>query len=170
MPSLINRIPVGLLSLLGIKSVGQNPVMMPDSVQPVLDLTRFYTIQISEYIAGTSGTANTVGAWPLSNWQNTTQTELWIVQTASIWRSTGLPAATQYTLRLGVYDVLTGAVVNSSFSATYTVGQIPAVSWCDAESQIVIRPNQALAVLVEGVTLGTAVTFDVYGYMARVAS
>lgn len=40
----INRIPTGLLDLLGIKSLGQNPIDLAPQVIPVLDLVRFYGI------------------------------------------------------------------------------------------------------------------------------
>lgn len=168
MPSLINRIPNGLLSLLGIKSVGQNPSLLSDTVSPTLDLSAFYFTETASFLGGTTNTANLVGAWAPSNWTNTTQTETWVVNTVCSWRSAGLPAATAYKLRLGVYDTLTGFVYASGPQASYVAGDLPAVGWCSQQgSPILLRPNQSIAVLVEGVTLGTAVTFDVYGFVTR---
>jgi len=42
MPQLINRYPLGLLSLLDSKSGGYTPSGLLDVVQPTIDLTRFY--------------------------------------------------------------------------------------------------------------------------------
>jgi hypothetical protein len=52
-PSTINRVPPGLLSLLGIQSTGINPSVLLDSVQPVFDLEQLY-LQASSISEGTS--------------------------------------------------------------------------------------------------------------------
>lgn len=42
MPSRINKVPDGLLDLLDLKALGQNPSVFPDTVQPSIDLFPFY--------------------------------------------------------------------------------------------------------------------------------
>lgn len=42
MPSVIQSVPRGLLSLLGIKSTGVNPARLPDDVLAVVDVTAHY--------------------------------------------------------------------------------------------------------------------------------
>jgi len=46
--ALINRVPVGLLSLLGIRAGGQNPAVLEDQVRPVIDLTALYLASFIE--------------------------------------------------------------------------------------------------------------------------
>lgn len=41
-PAPINRIPVGLLDFLGLKSMGELPRYMVSALQPTIDLFRFY--------------------------------------------------------------------------------------------------------------------------------
>jgi len=42
MPSVINRVPAGLLALLGSKVGGINPALLADQVIPTIDFSRFY--------------------------------------------------------------------------------------------------------------------------------
>lgn len=62
MPSIINRVPPGLLSLLGIQSTGQNPSTLGDTVSPTLDLLPLY-IQANSISEGTSAVISTQGVW-----------------------------------------------------------------------------------------------------------
>jgi len=61
MAQLLNRIPSGLLSLFQIKSLGQNPDRLEDSVRGVVDLTQFYLHNTTLRIAATTqaGVAST---------------------------------------------------------------------------------------------------------------
>jgi len=52
MPSLVNRVPQGLLDLLGIKALGLNPAVFPDTLQAVLDLEYFYLNVDNSYRTG----------------------------------------------------------------------------------------------------------------------
>ena len=58
MPSLIQRIPPGLLSFLGLKSTGQNPNNLSDTVVPVLDLEHLYLAQDLQVSSNTQNVAN----------------------------------------------------------------------------------------------------------------
>lgn len=45
MPSIINRIPPGLLSMLDIKAQGENPKFLSDTVTPGMEFLPFYELQ-----------------------------------------------------------------------------------------------------------------------------
>lgn len=48
MPTQVNRVPPGLLSLLDIKSLGQNPSLLADEISPTLEMGDFYTNAIAQ--------------------------------------------------------------------------------------------------------------------------
>ena len=58
MPALIQRIPPGLLSFLGLKSTGQNPNVLADTVVPTLNLEHLYLAQDLRVSSATQNVAN----------------------------------------------------------------------------------------------------------------
>jgi hypothetical protein len=52
MPSPINQIPQGLLSLLSAKGQGNNPGLILDDVNPVLDVRDMYLVALREQVTG----------------------------------------------------------------------------------------------------------------------
>lgn len=66
MPSLVNRVPPGLLSLLGIKAGGQNPSILPDVLTPTLELMELYSSANATEAAGTTSAVNLTGLWGIA--------------------------------------------------------------------------------------------------------
>lgn len=44
----VQTLPAGLLGLLGVKNAGQNPNILPDIVQPTLELLTMYALSLSQ--------------------------------------------------------------------------------------------------------------------------
>lgn len=63
-PQPLNRLPIGLLDLFGIKSMGRYPQLLNTDVQPTLDLLRWYTESQALHFS-LVGTSWTVGTVPL---------------------------------------------------------------------------------------------------------
>lgn len=61
MPSVINRVPPGLLSLLDIKAQGENPRFLGDQVTPTFDFWQLYEIEKREPRASAVVGSGTVG-------------------------------------------------------------------------------------------------------------
>lgn len=58
MPSLIQRIPWGLLAALGIKGTGRNPNELSDTVAPVIDVAGYYASPFFEIVTDTKNVQN----------------------------------------------------------------------------------------------------------------
>jgi len=63
----INRAPPGLLSLFGIKAMGQNPSQMSDTVLPALDVLKFYSGVYSTMETGAVTGINATGLKSAAN-------------------------------------------------------------------------------------------------------
>lgn len=172
MPSLINRLPGGLLSLLGIKSVGLNPQILADSVQPTIDLGRFYEAYGSQVVTGANGSASGIGVFYASEWWNqVSNNEVWAVQSVCIALAgyAALPAATTYRARVAIFNPNNGVVVQGAPEAlTFTTGETPL--WTlSPDAVILVPPGFALGLFVNAATLGTAQVFQTFGRVTKLA-
>ena len=81
MAQVIQEPPRGLLSLLGIKSLGVNPDQLSDGVLSMLDLLDFYTLDGKQMIGQTQNAVTVVGA----NYATITipDGEIWLVYAVS---------------------------------------------------------------------------------------
>lgn len=159
MPQLINRVPPGLLSLLGIQSTGRNPVLLADDLQAVLDLTQSYFIGQSQVYGDVTAALGTTGFFSGAV-GSPSAGELWVFSQVVIACGV-LPAATTYRVRPAVAQVGTGEILHvSSMTASGTAGERPVAATTEP---IYVRPNELLGVFVESVTLGTASPFAIYG-------
>jgi len=55
MPSRIQTNPRGFLNLLGIRNMGQNPTVLPDTVDPTIDITQWYLLNQRLWVSNTGG-------------------------------------------------------------------------------------------------------------------
>lgn len=163
MPSLINTPPIGLLGLLGIKSLGVNPSVLPDAVAPTVDLNALYLAAREELLSGATSAISTRGNWPVTNLVVPTN-ELWIVTSAVCTAAAAVIAATTYKVRCAVYDVQSGLPYTTGDLTTVTAGEIPAAP---LRGPLIVRPGQGLSVFAESVTLGTASAMNVTARVTR---
>lgn len=167
MPQLINRVPPGLLSLLGIKSLGQNPSLLADQVAPILELGNFYLGASSQIVGTTTGTVNATGIWAVAAIQPNPG-ELIICSSLFCSTAANLAAATTIRFVPVVFNVQSGLPISSPSArlASGTAGERPSSGW---EQAVVIAPGQCAGIWVDSITLGTAPDIRVDARVTRLA-
>jgi len=120
-PSLINQVPPGLLSLLGIKALGVNPSILPDELSPSLDLFTLYIAGNSIERRSTTAAIGTTGFFSAAA-LIVPAGELWLVEAFSIDLSAVVGAATTYRLKPAYFNVGTNALFAVGASASATTG------------------------------------------------
>lgn len=164
MPGVVQRVPMALLDLLGLKSTGQNPVLFSELLGPSIDMTDLYLANRWEIINASVAAIATTGLKTTGSWEPADGTVL-VIDGACIQFATVLAAATTYRLRLCLYTVQTGNPFRMAPSAvTTTVGEIVAGAW---DGPIVVRPGEGLGIWAENVTLGTSAAPRIAGRVAR---
>lgn len=163
MPQGINTQPVGLLGLLGIKSVGRNPSVLADSVAPTFDMAALYVGAVAENLSGATSAINLRGMWVVSNLV-VPNGELWIVESCVLTAANAVIAATTYKVRPCVYDVASGLPYHAGELTTVTAGEIPCAPF---PAPFLVTAGQGIGVFAESVTLGTASAMNVTVRFAR---
>lgn len=153
MPQLINRIPPGLLSLLGIKGTGLNPVLLADELRPIIDTTEAYYAAVSQPYEDTTAALSTTG-FAGGTISSPPPGEIWIFPSVIAKFSAALAAGTTYRVRIAVAQAGSGQLLHiGPDAASGTTGSQPVTS---SAGPIYVRPGELLGVFVEAVTLGTA--------------
>lgn len=156
----INTPPIGLLSLLGIKSVGFAPAQLPEQVTPTIDLDPFYYYARARSVTGLTGLINNVGAFPTTagEWTND-GLQLWYCPWVTANYGAALAAGTTYRISLAAYDTRTGQTYMCGPSETFTAGEAPNVGFRD----VWVPPQKALIVWCHRYTAGTPQQFSIQG-------
>lgn len=158
MPSLVNRVPPGLLSLLGIKAGGNNPSVLPDVLTPTLELLELYVAgNAVDGVAATSVITG-LGVWGVAAFQPNPG-ELLYVERMSVSRTAGLAAGTTYTLQPCLYDLNTASkifAVGPAITATAGLSLLTA-----SERPFIVPPGYRLAAFCSQFVAGTVVSFNV---------
>lgn len=168
MPQQINRVPPGLLSLLGIKSVGQNPALLSELLQPTVELLDLYTEAAIESVTATVGNVNTTGSWNFvtsGTRMRPNPGELWIVRRMTVVPTINLNAGTSYGYIAGVINSTNGGLHGVlGVHASGGPGTRPA---CGTEVPFIIGPASELTLWVESLTLGIANDFGCNAQITR---
>jgi hypothetical protein len=145
----IQRLPAGLLDLLGMQSTGDTPHLISGEVVPMLDLIDLYLV---DRLRGTNAaTANVAAPGSLLTTVGPTPGEMWLCYGLSASSNGALAAATGYTANLLVNRPSTGfsqfitlpqAVANPALFATGVTFQKP----------LIMRPGDTLGIWVSAVT------------------
>lgn len=155
MPQLINRVPPGLLSLLDIKSLGLNPVLLSDELGGTIELGGLYIAAIAQEQIGQTAAVAAPGAVSTTFSGSTFRPppgELWVVEKAAAQPTAVLGAGQSYRFRLCVYDSTLGPLLWVGDSSTGAAGDRPSVG----ANGIILGPGQGLGIQVDSVTAGTA--------------
>lgn len=163
MPSLVNRVPPGLLSLLGIKALGVNPSVLGDELTAELDVTSLYLASNAELLGGATNTLTAPGVFPVGALL-VPAGELWVVNRASAHATANLAAATTYRYRIAVYDAPNQRIVQVGSLATGTVGERLSSAF---DEPIVMPAGEQLVIFCEQATLGTAQTMRIDAKVTR---
>jgi hypothetical protein len=158
MASLINRVPIGLLSLLGIKALGDNPRELSNQVWPNLDLMPFYLAATTEVLNVNTLAVNANGFWGATA-ATTTNLKLWVVNSYTCRSVANLGAATSIRFRAAINDTTTNRIV--SVSDALSVGAAGESPICGFSQRIVMLPGYQLGIWVEQIALGVAPTFQI---------
>lgn len=164
MPSLINAQPLGLLSLLGIKSTGDNPRVLPDFVQPTITLDELYGFATSEYVAGSVGSITVAGVTPA--FLTVPPGQAWLVHEVGYQSIAVLAASTTIRLAAAVFSQSSQQIILSPPSETFTTGQQIFVAM---NRPVIVPPNFNLGLAVSQATLGTAPTILATARITRLA-
>lgn len=157
MPGLIQRNPIGLLDFLGLKSTGQSPTILPDELVATVDIASLYAAARWEQVVGTTSVANLVGFWGSAN-TTVPQNELWLIDQVAISGST-LAVGTAYRVRAGLITAPGGSALYAiqETSLAYAASERPHVGW----QNLIARGGDQVGLVVDSLTLGTAITFDI---------
>lgn len=162
----IQRLPTGLLDLLGMQSTGDTPHLMSGEVQPTLDLTDLY---LTDRLAGANvATANVAVVGPLLTTTGPAPGEMWLVYgiTGS---STGvLAAASGFTGNLLVTRPSSGGF--SQFVSPSVAVANPAL-WAGSvtyERPMIMRPGDTLGYWVSAVTGAPASGISITAFFIRI--
>jgi hypothetical protein len=167
MPSQINRVPPGLLSLMDIKALGRNPDLLLDEVRPVFELREFYT-RIYTQSEGTALLAvATPGAHAFTG-ITAGPGEVVLVSGLCVFTSAALAALTEIRFRAAV-------ILNSTPAVPITIcgdlaeGVAADIPVSGNNDLVVIPPGHSLGFVVERIRLGTAPDMTVWARTRRVA-
>lgn len=164
MPSLINTQPTGLLSVLGIKSVGQNPAVLSDLVQPVVNLDDAYGLGSSSYVQGSIGTLNTIGlnsAFPV-----VPAGEAWLVHEMGVQSIAVLAAATSYRLAPCVFSQGLNLNLYTGPMQSFIAGERVLFS---TDRKVFVPAGFQLGLAVSALALGTATAILAFARISRLA-
>lgn len=166
MPSLINRVPPGLLSLLGIKAMGQNPVVLTDELRPTIELLDFYAGANAIRLNGSTGNLTGVGLFQISALQPPTG-EIWLIHSCFFRTNAVLAAATTIRGRAVVHDVSLGVPVYAdSGTLSGTTAEQPSMGW---GRPVIIQPGYGVGVWLDAAVIGTAPTVRFDAMLLRLA-
>ena len=157
-PKTIQRLPVGLLDILGMQSTGDTPHLIADEVQPVMDLTDLYlTDRLSRSIAQTAviaaigfavaGTVTPLGPAPGEQWM------VYGLMTSS----GALAAATQITYVMAVSR--TSLAAGAQYLTRQQVVANPNIfaEGLTFERPLILRPGDQLGIFVSQLTAAPAI-------------
>lgn len=152
MPQLINRVPPGLLSLLDIKALGQNPSVLSDLVQPTIDLSSFYYRIFSSMITDFTAVPAAVGFQPVTAF-DAGPGEILICAGLGCIADSALAAGTTVRWTPVIADQATGRVLSQvAPEASGTAGEQP---YTGTDEIVALGPGTRLGVMIESLTLGT---------------
>lgn len=124
MPSMINRVPQGLLSLLDMKSGGKNAQELSQTLISVLDATDFYLASKREFLSAQIAPAL---GWNSSSTLSPAPGEIWLVRTLCAFSNADIAAAATLQISVGLVPVGGAATIGGMglgiSSGVFSTGQ-----------------------------------------------
>ena len=164
---LVNRVPPGLLSLLGIKSLGQAPALLSDTIAPTIELLGAYLQANGGFQRLQTGPIAGHGLFPATATPGTGVVppgRLWACSNITVTSDVPMPAATTFIDVQACYFTSPVADLSQTFGVQMTPASATAVNervMASVDGVILIPPNATMSVHVRGGVVGTSVNFNV---------
>lgn len=165
-PLTIQRFPTALLDLLGMKAGGVTPVELGAQLVSTVDTWALYSLDRLVLKTGTSSALGAAGSiFPSAGTPTTVPAgELWDVWSVVLEVTGGAALAAGTTYRVAPVNARFGLTAAAELLAPYqsfTVGEKPIVGAVFRPGTYLARPTDAILGWAAGVTVGTAVTWDI---------
>lgn len=167
----IQRLPLGLLGLLGLKNTGQNPPEFLDSVRPALEMLPFYALDIRQWNLSLSTAAQAQQTSTVLRFNGTAgppANRVWLVSRYTVGAGAGAASTVNCNFGPGAgrYDnagVLSGYVTVGPMATLVTaappVGQ---AQFAPMDDQLLLVPGEELTVTL-GSIISAADTVSFFG-------
>lgn len=149
-PTTIQRVPTGLLDMLGMQSTGVGPSEVAQLVQPVVDLGSLYLWDRVRVL--TANTPNIASVNPFASTVTPPTGEQWFVYGISMTTTGVLAAATAFTAAMSINRGVSSLLwqnlmdpISASAGQLWASGRI----W---DTPIIMRPGDTLGVWVTAIT------------------
>jgi len=162
----IQRLPVGLLDLLGMQSTGDTPHLVSGEVSPTLELLDLY---LTDRLTGANvATANVTAVGPINTTTGPAAGEMWMVYGITATSQGALAAATGFTGNLFVNRPSSGG-----FSQFYGPPQAVAnpALWAGSvhfERPMIMRPGDTLGFWISAITGAPASALSITAFFIRI--
>lgn len=162
----IQRLPVGLLDLLGMQSTGDTPHVINGEVQGTMDLTDLY---LTDRLTGANvATANVAAVGPILTTTGPAPGEMWLVYGITGSSLGALAAATGFTGNILINRPSAGGF--SQFVSQSAVVANPAL-WAGSvtyERPMIMRPGDTLGFWVSAITGAPASGISLTAFFIRI--
>lgn len=166
MPSLINRVPQGLLSLLDMKTQGTNARILGEQLITVLDVVDFYLGPKREIVSALIAPAL---GWNSSGSLSPASGEVWLVRGLAAFSNADIAAAATLGIAVGFVPVggaaSFGGIALDDFSGSFATGQRAVSTYQD---QFLLQPGDQLG-FYGAVVTGAPGNVRVNAQIARLA-
>lgn len=165
MPSLVNRVPPGLLSLLDIKSLGQNPTVLSDTITPNIDVLRAYVAAFSQPLAVSSAPVSAAGFFAAGAPLEPTPGQILILDGVCAVAQAAIGAGVTMTIKMGITQQTLGGVFSVfGNTVTATTGAQPAIGSNDL---IILPAGYWVGIYADSVSGGAGPTFAIRARATR---
>lgn len=165
MPITINRVPTGLLALLGSKVAGRSPANMLEVVQPGIDFTPFYLAGAMEWQVAT---VNVAAVGRALSTLVVPQNELWFVHLFTVTCGAGLGAGQAIQIAPAINVTVTGVDRNLQVGEYSTLGATGDQPSAANMYPFVALPGSVFAVAISRLTAGPVNGVGLHAQVARV--
>jgi len=170
-PSTIQRVPGGLLDLLGMQSSGALPGEVQSAVQAAINLEKYYLWQRQEIVYQALGSllVGDVGVFTFPAW-TVPPNQVWLLRNTSAWMRTANPALANQRIVIVLNRTGLAGASGRYFAMTdpRSVGPGECLSMGrEFAEPVIIGPGQALAVMSEASTGAASASIDVAHTIVR---
>jgi hypothetical protein len=150
MAQLIQRVPAGLLSLLGLKAGGVNPSVLSDTVQPMLDLSALYGVGAAQFL--TVGGNVVVGLF--ASTLIVPDNEVWYVRNYTVYSNGALGAGVSAQWAPAYFLNVAGATRAFQVGPLSNLGAVGNFVSSAGDTPFLLPPSSTLGVIAQVIAAG----------------